>query len=328
MLQLTPIKDIPETLQVRDTKIIIYGTLYDELTKVMNFHETYRRKDTLISPWHVQRTFQDFYQTIADIMTKKIDLEPYLPWRKGSLNGTLPTDREILIKSSYLCAYVDEHVKGRYAYQLRLVPEIDCYKINRSEFTGKWILSVGMFVEDISCPPIINKDKMHKSHILRGNAIPIKNLEHGGVYLDNHGQEWITLRNIHIAVDTDSIRPDPKNPGKTIRKPRNYPECRRWNLLHVKLDRIAHSSMHANPIHDSASVLMAIAPHIMTPYMNMIDCLVLDDIPNLIRKTGSVPVYEDTEKYSSAFDCTYDRPGESIVHMYNITYTPEENSYA
>lgn len=328
MLHLNKIKDVPRSIRVRDVDIKTREDPQEQLERAMHGFERNRPKDTLITGEYVQGQFQKFYQTIADILTKKLDLDPYLPWRKGKYSNTLPTDREILLQDSYLYYYVDDYIKARMNYQLRLVPEIEQYKINETEYSGSWLLVVDVFPADPAVLPIIKKDgKLMRHRIERLPAIPYGELEHGTIYLDVHGQEWLVIKNTEIHVESSvAFRGQDGKPGP---RQRVSTFTSLGDILYIKMNRTGHIILESNMnnIRCTAHLLAMFAQRIGDPYTDAVRCITGMAPPKLIRQYAKLSMLHDATSYDMSFMCEYDtRDGKTIGHEYTFTYEEENDA--
>ncbi len=330
MLQLTHINNIPKSMKIRDTVIKTNIDPHRQIEEAMQNYEKVRDKDTLITSDYVLDEFQKFYQLLADIMTGKIDIEPYLPWRSGKSDGLLPTDREILIKSSLLYKPINSYIEARYVYQLRLIPEIETYMTNITEHTGDWVIVVDLFPCDSEIVPIIatSTGKMQKYRVVRGHVLDKDKLEHKGIYLDSHGAEWIVLKNIKIYVDDYVMLKTGDDPGQTQES--QYASY--WtteDTLYIRADRMVQVNMsrNSNIIRTSAQFLGLVAQSIQAPRLNLVYCLTESPVPKLIKKIGTVSGITSEYKDSS-FECSYDNADPVTVHKYTIEYNPEVDDNA
>lgn len=327
MLHLNRIEDVPRSIRVRDVTIKTNEDPQVQLERVMHGFERNRPKDTLITSPYVQEQFQKFYDTIAGILTGRLDLDPYLPWRKGGNAGMPPTDREILVQDSYLYYYMDDYVKARMNYQLRLVPEISSYMINETEYSGNWLLIVDVFPADPYVLPIVKRDgKLIRHRVERRPEIPCENLEHGAIYLDVHGQEWLVIRNTEIHVDNTVVFHG--QDGKPNNRQRVSTFTSLADVLYIKMNRTGHILLERNMgnIRCTAHLLAMFAQRIGNPYTDAVRCITGIKPPKLVGKHATLPMLHDTANYDMSFMCEYDtHNGRTIEHEYTFTYEEEED---
>lgn len=153
-------------------------------------------EDSLITKQMIAEALYKCLTAIHDIMDGKLDIEPYLPWKKdGTLNEDVPI---VIIDTNIYFNLPNTHILCK--FKLQLMPEVMTPAINSSTHTDEWYLFVDIFpVMPETYDPVIAKDgtlqpfKIHKKPVL-----PYDSLKHGGLYLDNHGTQWLIMRNITL----------------------------------------------------------------------------------------------------------------------------------
>lgn len=327
MPTIKPIEAYPKALKLKDIVIRTGDNMETNINSLLDIYENERSKDSLITTEYTKNTVQKLYETAISIMKGEIDLEPYLPWikSKSGEKTVLPTNREVLIKDSLLYRPMDGMTKTRYAIQLRLIPIKEIYMLNATVYNNEWFLCIDAYPTDTIIKPIIKNDKFIKSRIDSPKQIPENQLEHAGMYLDNHGAEWIVLKGVKIYSEKYAIVCDPENKeeidSRLMTKARTTKE-----LLYIRLDRVTNHILYKNiqSLVNSPYLIAMLAQSIESSQIGVINCLYNGNIPKLVKKHGSIPGIMDKPGFEVELTSNFQvNPTLTIRYKYNIIYDPK-----